>query len=682
MHINRTKLIYGALLLASAFLTACGGGGGTTAPAATYSVGGTINGLSGTVVLQNNGGDNLTLSATGSFTFSTKIASGSPYNVTVLTQPAGQTCTASSNTGTVAAANITTVLVTCSANTYTIGGSISGLTGTVVLQNNGGNSLTRSATGSFVFTTPVASGGGYAVTVLTQPAGQRCTVTNGSGTNVLANVSNVAVDCINVYTISATVTGLGTPPSVGMVLKNNGNNNLSITDNGTFAFSNGLASGESYNVRVLIQPAAPAKTCTVTGGDSGTGSGTVVASAVNVTVACVTPVPSYAYVANYNSNDVSAYSIDPVTGVLTSAGPTVAAGTGPQSVTVVPSGKFAYVASITSNDISAYAIDAGTGVLTPIDADAATAGVQNFAAGIHPVSVTVDSSGQFAYVANLNNVPPGNRGDISAYAINPTTGALTQINCTGGVTVCNGNNFLAGTGPSSVTVDHDGRFAYVANADDNSVSAYTIDAVSGALTQVLCGGSVTACGVVDPADPATTHNGDNFLAGNGPRSLDIDPTSRFVYVANANDNSVAAYTINAATGALTLASCGAPGPSCNASGHFLAGTTPTSIVVDRTGKFVFVANIISGNISAYSIANAAGGTGALTALASSPISAGTSPTSITVDLSGKFVYVANYDSADVSAYSMSTTTGALSPIAGSPFAAGTNPASVVTTIVY
>ena len=78
--------------------------------------------------------------------------------------------------------------------TYTVGGTLTGLTGaSVVLQNNGGSNLTASANGAFTFTTAVESGGAYSVTVLTQPSGQTCTVTSGTGT-VSANVTNVAVN--------------------------------------------------------------------------------------------------------------------------------------------------------------------------------------------------------------------------------------------------------------------------------------------------------------------------------------------------------------------------------------------------------------------------------------------------------------------------------------------------------
>jgi hypothetical protein len=78
----------------------------------TYSVGGTVSGLSGTAVLQNNGGDNLSISSNGSFTFSTSLTSGSSYSVTILSQPSGETCTISNGSGTVSA-NVTTISVSC-----------------------------------------------------------------------------------------------------------------------------------------------------------------------------------------------------------------------------------------------------------------------------------------------------------------------------------------------------------------------------------------------------------------------------------------------------------------------------------------------------------------------------------------------------------------------------------------
>ena len=141
--------------------------------------------------------------------------------MTVGTQPAGQTCTVSNGSGTVASANVTNVAVSCvdlPPATYTIGGNLSGLGAgkSVVLLNNGGDALTRNANGGFSFATALASGASYAVTVGTQPAGQVCTVNNGSGTVASANVTNVAVSCVNMISgPTSTGTGTGTATLTG-----------------------------------------------------------------------------------------------------------------------------------------------------------------------------------------------------------------------------------------------------------------------------------------------------------------------------------------------------------------------------------------------------------------------------------------------------------------------------------
>ena len=103
----------------------------------------------------------------------------------------------------------TTVTPLC----YTIGGTLAGLgaSKSVVLQNNGGDNLTLTANGSFTFATKAKPGDSYAVTVLTQPSGQTCTVSGGSGSNVMANVTTVSVNCTNPITASAGANGSITP---------------------------------------------------------------------------------------------------------------------------------------------------------------------------------------------------------------------------------------------------------------------------------------------------------------------------------------------------------------------------------------------------------------------------------------------------------------------------------------
>lgn len=246
---------------------------GVCASANGYLVGGDVSGLSGTLVLANNGGNNKTITANGVFSFSASVASGQGYNVSVVSQPAGQTCTVANGSGT-ATAQVSNVSVTCVNNgPYTVGGSVTGLSGTLVLQNNGGDNLTSNADGAFTFSTPVASGGAYVVTVLTQPAGQLCTVSQGSGT-ASGQVSNVAVTCSNIsYSISGIVNGLSFP---GLVLQNNGGDDVSVFPGAPespyepFTFAGSVSQGGAYNVTILSQPFN--QTCTVTGGGSGTAS--------------------------------------------------------------------------------------------------------------------------------------------------------------------------------------------------------------------------------------------------------------------------------------------------------------------------------------------------------------------------------------------------------------------------
>lgn len=179
-------------------LAAMAGGCAGTGPGGpeVFAVGGAVSGLSATLVLRNNGADDLTLSADGTFTFPTRLPPGSPYNVTVATQPTGQTCIVSSGSGTVGSAHVTNVLVTCM-NGYAIGGTVSGLLGVgCVLQNNGSDDLAVTANGAFTFPTWLRAGNGYSATVRTQPRGptQTCTLGNGSGI-VSGPVTNILVDC-------------------------------------------------------------------------------------------------------------------------------------------------------------------------------------------------------------------------------------------------------------------------------------------------------------------------------------------------------------------------------------------------------------------------------------------------------------------------------------------------------
>ncbi len=223
----------------------------------TYTISGSLSGLAGgaQVVLEDNGADPLTVSANGSFRFATPAAFDGSYLVTVATQPAGATCTVSNGSGAGVTADIESVSVVCASNTFTIGGTVSGLANgaQVTLDDNGASPLTLRANGVFTFATPVVEQGSYNVTLGTQPVGQTCTVSNGSGTHVNINVANVAVTCsADAYTIGGTVSGLA--GSTQVTLDNNGSDALTLTANGAFTFPTPIAYGGAYAVTIDTQP--------------------------------------------------------------------------------------------------------------------------------------------------------------------------------------------------------------------------------------------------------------------------------------------------------------------------------------------------------------------------------------------------------------------------------------------
>jgi YVTN family beta-propeller protein len=213
--------------------------------------------------------------------------------------------------------------------------------------------------------------------------------------------------------------------------------------------------------------------------------------------------------------------------------------------------------------------------------------------------------------------------------------------------------------PQSIAVDPAGKFAYVMSGGCSGgiggyVSMYTINPSTGALASI--------------APPVWTHD-----YGSYPQSVTVAPSGKFVYVTNSGNlwdpdaGSVAMYSIDAATGALK--SIGTINGSCPGL------CFPSSVVVDPSGKFAYVASGGGGfpyNIEMYTI-NAT--TGVLTSIGS--IAAGTDAASVVVDPSGKFAYVANANdgsAGNVSMYAINTTTGALA--SRGTIAAGTGPVSV------
>jgi len=174
----------------------------------SYTISGTvtINAPSGAslsdqgMVLTNTGnGDTYTFTSNAaSFTMPQSMPYGATYNITVTTQPANLDCTVSNGTGTMPASNVTNVAVTCADQTYTLGGSITGLGAAsgLVLTNEGTDPTTILANATtFTMSASVPYGASYSVAVQSTPTDVSCTVANGAGTMPAANVTNVAVSC-------------------------------------------------------------------------------------------------------------------------------------------------------------------------------------------------------------------------------------------------------------------------------------------------------------------------------------------------------------------------------------------------------------------------------------------------------------------------------------------------------
>src|SRR5580704_8845696 len=170
----------------------------------TLSVGGSVSGYAGGTgfVLQDNGGDNLTIAKNGAFTFATLIPVNGTYKVTVFTQPAGpnQTCSVTQGTGT-ATSNVTNVSVVCPAVFHPINANVVGVlgaTGAMQLLDNGGDNLMTPKNGTYTFATPIAHGSAYDVTEFvapgTQPQG--CIIWGFSGVALSTPVNPIpVVDC-------------------------------------------------------------------------------------------------------------------------------------------------------------------------------------------------------------------------------------------------------------------------------------------------------------------------------------------------------------------------------------------------------------------------------------------------------------------------------------------------------
>jgi 6-phosphogluconolactonase len=403
-------------------------------------------------------------------------------------------------------------------STYTIGGRVTGLTGSgLVLQNNAGDDLAVSAAGSFTFAAPLANGAAYAVTVKMQPSSpaQNCVVYGSPGT--------VAAENVDVLVLCATV--------------------------GRFAYA--ANAGDDTISVYSINSTTGALTAV----------GTPVPTGTSPYAIATRPDGQYLYVVNQISNNISVYAVNATSGALTAIpGSPFVAGMDPQALAFDPSGAYLYVANNGSDNLSAYAVNGSTGALAPLS-------TATFATGAGPSAVSVSSDGGFVFVANH-----GGSNDISVFAITAGTGALTPVV---------GSPFAAGGNPHSLVLtpfpspwDYGGAYLYTANFDGTSstISAISVDTDTGALSAlsgspvaapvsnyigtdlngfylyVTTGTNVVGYSLMTGLPVALA--GFPVASGSNAYSVTVDPSNLYFYVANEGSANIAGYRFDPKTGGL------------------------------------------------------------------------------------------------------------------------------------
>ena len=287
------------------------------------------------------------------------------------------------------------------------------------------------------------------------------------------------------------------------------------------------------------------------------------------------------------------------------------------------SSDFVYEAN--ADQVSIFQVDSTSGVVQSTPSPASSAQIPG---GI------IATSNNFLYVTEA----AGSGGVVFGYSVSTSTGALTALT---------GSPFNTGVAQPAggMAVDPAGKFLYITEPNTNQVAAFTIGS-NGALTAIT-------------GSPFTTND-------IRPTAAVVDSSGKFLYVSNTASSlgTISAFSINSSTGALA--------PVVGSPFTTLVNGAPGFLSVDPKGSHLYAPMSGVSSIVGFDFDSS----GILTPIVGSPFTAGSAPSSVVVDPSGKFLFSANFNSNDVSAFTINSSDGSLTPIAGSPFAASNNPFQV------
>jgi 6-phosphogluconolactonase (cycloisomerase 2 family) len=323
-----------------------------------------------------------------------------------------------------------------------------------------------------------------------------------------------------------------------------------------------------------------------------------------------TPTGNPVFVSN-SSGSVSTYLLDPSTGSLQTitGSPVNTGGTSPDSMAVDPTHAHLLVTNLAAGTTAVFSVDSSTGLLQPVTGSP-------FQTSLGQVRIMVHPNGNFAYT--LVNSP----SEVIGYNYSSTSGALTPL---AGFPIT-----LGFPGASGLAITSTGKFLYASNPAANTISSFSIDTSTGALTLVGTATSVSGA----------------------PAVLTLDDTSTLLFGLNTQNNTVSVFTISS-TGLLTEVN----------SSPFSAGQNPVNGVF--ADGILYVANQNAGTVSALALNRT---TDQLTPISGSPFAAGTRPVSLAVSSGGKFLVVTTSSSASgvIDVFAIGSG-GTLTPVSGSPF---------------
>jgi 6-phosphogluconolactonase len=269
------------------------------------------------------------------------------------------------------------------------------------------------------------------------------------------------------------------------------------------------------------------------------------------------------------SGAVSAFAIAPETGQLTLLNRQASRGTAPCHLTVDREGKHVLVANYSSGSVAVLPI-LPDGKLGP-----ATGFVQHEGHGPNPArqegphahSINLDAANRFAVAADLG------LDKLMVYRLDAARGTLTPNDPPSAPVA-------PGAGPRHFAFHPNGRFAYVINELNSTVTAFAWDALHGTLKELQ------AISTLPP----------DFQGTNYPAEVQVHPSGKFLYGSNRGHDSIVIYTINARTGQLRRIGNQPTG-----------GRNPRNFCLDPTGTYLLAANQDSDNIVVFRIDPKTGG---------------------------------------------------------------------------